>query len=178
MPERPRQLRMRFSSLDALPPLAVPDGCGLRTYLPGDEAHWARIMNDCIGENWTAERCLAELVNRPEFTPEACFFATVDGVPEGTATAWRSAAVAAGTGYVHMVGVSPAARGKSLGYLVTLATLHWFHEHRYQEVVLDTDDWRLPAIGVYFKLGFQPVLFDEGHAQRWEAVRRKLAGPR
>ena len=172
--ESPRQLEMLLPHLDGLPPLVVPSGCGLRAYEPGDEAAWARIMNECVGQDWTAKRCRAELVERPEFRADGCFIATVGGVPQGTATAWVKPALAPETGYVHMVGVAPQQRGRGLGMLVTLATLHWFHDHGFQQVVLHTDDWRLAAIGVYRKLGFQPVLFDDRHTQRWAEVEGKL----
>jgi mycothiol synthase len=171
----PRQLEMRRADLEGLPPLRVPDGCALRTFQPGDEAAWARIMNDCVGQDWTPERCRAELLERPEFSADGCFIALVDGVPQGTATAYSREGLAPETGYVHMVGVAPACRGRGLGLLVTLATLHWFRDHGFHRALLHTDDWRLPAIGSYLKLGFEPVLFDDDHRRRWAEVRGLLA---
>ena len=170
----PGQLEMVLPSLEALPILSVPSACGLRSYLPGDELHWARIMNHCIGQDWTGERCRAELVERPEFRADGCFFATIDGVPQGTATAWRRAYLGPETGYVHMVGVAPIARGRGLGRLVSLATLHWFRDHGFQRALLHTDDWRLPAIHIYRSLGFEPVLYNEEHTRRWNEVHGKL----
>lgn len=169
-----RQLEMTRPHLEGLPPLIPPPGCELRTYQPGDEVHWARIMNDCIGQGWTGERCLAEMVRRPEFRSDGCFFAVVDGVPEGTATTWVKENLAPETGYVHMVGVAPSRRGLGLGALVSLATLHWFRDHGFRRALLNTDDWRLPAIAIYLKLDFEPVLFDDEHRERWNAVREKL----
>ena len=174
MSDSPRQLQMRLPTLEGLPEPRPPAGTELRTYLPGDEAHWARIMNECIGENWTPERCLEELVRRPQFRPDACFFAIVGGVPQGTATAWLHPAYLPDRGYLHMIGVASEQRGRGLGTLVTLAALGWFREHGFAGAVLDTDDWRLPAIAVYLKLGFGPVLFDDEHARRWTAVRASL----
>lgn len=174
MTEVPRQLEMRRPNLDALPALQVPEGCALRTYQEGDADHWARIMNDCIGQGWTARRCLAELVERPEFSPDGCFIATVEGVPQASATAWRKPPENWVTGYVHMVGAAPQARGRGLGYLTTLAALHWFREHGFRNSVLHTDDWRLPAISIYLKLGFEPVLFNAHHTERWNLVGQKL----
>jgi mycothiol synthase len=171
----PRQLEMVRPNLDALPELRVPEGCGLRTYLPGDEAHWARIMNDCIGAGWTVARCREELVQRPEFRAGGWYFATVDRAPQATATAWQKRDDEETLGYVHMVGVARECRGRGLGELVTLATLHWFRDHGFRRAMLHTDDWRVPAIGLYLKLGFEPVVFDEHHARRWAEVRTKLA---
>jgi mycothiol synthase len=173
----PAQLQMVRPRLDDLPAIEVPRHCALRSYEPGDEAHWARIMNDCVGKSWTAQRCLEELVQRSEFRSDGCFFATVEGVPQGSATAWVKAELAPEQGYVHMVGVAPAYRGLRLGVLTTLATLHWFREHGFSQAVLNTDDWRIPAIGVYLKLGFEPVLFNESHTQRWRDVCATLGRP-
>jgi mycothiol synthase len=171
----PQQLEMRRPDLEDLPDTVVPSGCGLRTFAHGDEEHWARIMNDCIGDGWSVNRCRTELVERPEFRAGGCFLATVDGVPQGTATAWSKPGYEGDWGYIHMVGVAPEHRGRGLGKLVTLATLRWFRSHGFRRAFLHTDDWRLPAIAVYLKLGFHPVLFDEQHSRRWQTVRERLA---
>jgi mycothiol synthase len=131
-------------------------------------------MNHCFGTQWTAERCLAELVQREEFAPQGCLFVTVDGIPQGAAAAWLKREHLGDTGFVHMVGVIPEFRGRGFGRLVTLAVLHWLREQGYRRVILHTDDWRLPAIRTYLRLGFQPVLFDDHHTRRWEAVWGKL----
>jgi mycothiol synthase len=170
----PRQLEMVRPHLVQLPALVPTPGCELRTYRPGDETHWARIMNDCIGEGWTAEKCLDQLVQEPIFRPDGCFFAAIERVPRGSATAWQKPERGADEGYVHMVGVEHGFRGRGLGFLLTLATLHWFREHGFRRAVLHTDDWRIPAIGVYLKLGFEPVLFDAEHTRRWADVRARL----
>jgi mycothiol synthase len=72
-----------------------------------------------------------------------------------------------GSGYVHWVGADPAHRGKRLGYLASLATLHEFVRLGCKDAVLETDDFRLPAIKVYFKLGFAPEYRHATHAPRW-----------
>jgi mycothiol synthase len=73
-----------------------------------------------------------------------------------------------------MVGVVPEFRSRGFGRLVTLAVLHWLHEQGYRRVILHTDDWRLPAIRSYLRLGFRPVLFNDHHTRRWELVRARL----
>lgn len=160
--------------LQDLPPLSVPEGCRLRTFQPGDEEHWARIMNECIGEGWTAERCRDELISRPQFRADGCFITEVDGTPQGTATAWSRPELGPEVGYVHMVGVTRECRGQGLGLLVSLATLHWFRAHGRTSALLHTDDWRLAAIATYLRLGFEPVIHDEQGAGRWAAVRARL----
>jgi len=92
----------------------------------------------------------------------------------GTACAWRQSVDEGKVGYVHMLGVVPEHQGKGLGYALVLCTLHFFKDRGFQEAVLDTDDFRLPAIKTYLNLGFEPVYVDEGHLSRWKTVLAKL----
>ena len=163
------QLRMVHTDLASLPDVVMPEGYELRTYRPGDEAAWAEIMNTGVGE-WTAESCREKLTGQPQFIPEGLFFAVQDGRPVGSACSWRSSADEWEKGYLHMVCVLPDQRGKQLGYLLTLAVLRFFHERGFREVWLSTDDWRIPAIKSYLRLGFEPDRPDESHIARWKAV--------
>jgi mycothiol synthase len=169
------QLRMVRGNPDGLPELVIPDGYGLRTYLPGDEAAWAAIMNTGIGE-WTADSCIEKLTSQPQFLPEGLFFATFEDLPVGSACAWRASADEERSGYLHMVCVLPEHRGKQLGYLVTLAVLRFFRDHGFAEVVLTTDDWRIAAIKAYLRLGFEPCYPDDSHRERWRLIMEKIEG--
>ena len=40
--------------------------------------------------------------------------------------------------------------------------------------MLDTDDFRLPAIKNYLNLGFVPVYAGESHLLRWQSIFKKL----
>ena len=46
--------------------------------------------------------------------------------------------------------------------------------HGYQRFALKTDDWRLPAVNMYRKLGWKPWLFDDDMPGRWQALCQKL----
>ena len=172
-----RQLKMRRPDLLDLPALVISPGYALRTWLPGDEQAWADIMNTGIGEGWTVDLVREKFSTLPQFTPDAVFFATRDGQPVGTATAWRVPESETRQGYVHMVCVLPEHRGHNLGYLTTLATLHWFKQHGFSHAILETDDFRLPAIKAYLRLGFAPVIEpgDDEMRQRWDRIMRALS---
>jgi len=164
---------MRRPDLDGLPPVVIPAGYRLRTYAPGDEEAWARIMNTGIGQSHTAERCRANLIERPQFRPEGLFFAvTEEGEAVGSACAWRRPEEAPESGYVHMVCVTPEHHGHKLGYWLSLAALHRFREWELVDALLDTDDFRIPALQTYFDLGFVPLLREEDptQAERWAKV--------
>jgi mycothiol synthase len=165
---------MKRKNLDNLPSLVIPEGCDIRTYQPGDEQAWADIMNTGIENDWTAAKVVAELTGTPQFDPEGLFFVTIKGKPVGSACAWRLWEDETEEGVVHMVCVLPEARGKNLGYTVTLRVLHHLRERGFKWAVLTTDDFRIPAIKAYLRLGFEPLYADETHEQRWEEVLKKI----
>ena len=169
-----RQLRMIRPDLDDLPPVVLPDGCEIRAYRPGDEKVWAEIMNTGIGSDWDAARAKEHLTRQPRFDPEGLFFAALDGKTVGSACAWRSSAEERKTGMVHMLCVLPEARGRKIGYALTLRALHYFRDHGFSDAYLDTDDVRIPAIKAYLRLGFEPFYYDETHMERWERVRSEI----
>ncbi len=168
-----QQLQMLRPHLRDLPPLGIPAGYALRTWQAGDEQAWADIMNTGIGD-WTVDKVQQFFIGRPQFSPDAVFFAAQNGQPVGTAAAWRIPETETRRGYVHMVCVLPEHRGRNLGYLVTLATLHWFLQHGFVEALLETDDWRLPAIRSYLRLGFVPITEDDEMRARWRKVMAEL----
>jgi len=174
----PRQLRMVRPSLENLPKLELPAGYGLRTYLEGDEVHWARIISDSFGgRERTAQDTRDQITDKDVFLPDGFYFTTYRGIPVGTACAWRQSVDEKEVGYVHMVGVVAAHTGHKLGKWVSLAVLHYFRDNGFISAMLDTDDFRIPAGKTYLKLGFIPVYVVEGQAERWQDLFEKLEIP-
>lgn len=173
--EQQRQLRMIRPNLDNLPPVIVPNGCQIRTYLPGDEAAWAEIMNTGIGTGWSVEMVKDQLISQPQFDAKGLFFAICNGHPIGSACAWRGSLEEQVMGNVHMVCVLPEARGNNLGYLLTLAVLHRLKQQGFRQADLLTDDFRIPAIRSYLRLGFEPFCYDETDVERWGKVMEAVA---
>jgi ribosomal protein S18 acetylase RimI-like enzyme len=180
----PRQLRMWRPHLDDLPPLEPPAGYRLRTYRPGDEGAWARIMEseEGIGREWSVERVRERLIERPQFEGDGLYFATAeaaDSLPVASACAWRGAPEVGPLGNVHMVCALPAYRGLGLGRLVTLAVLHHLRRRGFRSADLSTDDFRLAAIRMYLGLGFVPQYLTDAdrlddHEARWSAIFARL----
>jgi len=79
------------------------------------------------------------------------------------------------SGYVHWVGVDPASRGRRLGTVVMEAVVRRFFADGYRSAVLETDDFRLPAITSYLGQGFIPQYADTDHEDRWSNVFSQLA---
>lgn len=174
MPER--QLRMIREDLDGLPDYSLPAGYELRTYQPGDESAWADVMNTGIGDGWTYDRCRDTLTGLPQFKPDSLFFIVHQGQPVGSACAWTESLDEATTGQIHMVCVKPGHRGKRLGWLVTLAALHYMRDNGFSAAWLGTDDFRLPAIKAYLDLGFVADYLEESHRLRWAVIFAKVGG--
>lgn len=171
----PRQLRMVRPDLDNLPKLELPPGYGMRTYREGDEVHWANIISDSFGgKQRTAEDTRNEITGQERFVPDGFYFATHDGTPVGTACAWRQTVDETEVGYVHMVGVASAHTGHKLGKWVSLAVLIYFRDYGFRCAMLDTDDFRIPAIKTYLNLGFVPVYIEDGQPKRWQVIFEKL----
>ena len=170
-----RQLRMVRPNLEDLPELELPIGYRMRTYRKGDEVHWARIISDSFGgRERTAQDTENEITNRDVFVPDGFYFATHCDVPVGTACAWRQSVDEKDVGYVHMVGVVAEHTGHKLGKWVSLAVLCYFRDNNFKCSMLDTDDFRVPAIKTYLNLGFIPVYVEAEQPERWRNIFEKL----
>jgi mycothiol synthase len=166
---------MRRDLRGELPPVVAPAGYSLRTYEgPADDEAWVRIMNNSLNPNHTVEKFRQGIVTCPQFRPEILYFVMCNGTPVGSTCAWRRDIAEHRVGYVHMVGVVAEHRGKGLGRLLVLRGLHYFKEHDFDIAILNTDDFRLPAIKTYLRLGFQPVIADASHPERWLEVFKKI----
>ena len=168
------QLKMIRPNLKDLPDIRIPDGYSVRTYVSGDEVHWARIIDASFGGERSPEHARKEIMDRKQFAPAGLFFATYQGEPVGTACAWREAPEEREVGQVHMVGVVPEHQGHRLGKLVCLCVLHFLKENGCSKAVLGTDDERLPAIKTYLNIGFKPVYRDDTHTKRWKAISQNM----
>jgi mycothiol synthase len=193
------QLRMVRRDLENLPTLQYPDGYYIRTYRKGDEEHWARIMDTAfVDQGRTVQDTYADVINQPDFDPDGFCFVICEGLPIGTACAWKRCSRGEQIGYIDMLAVLPEHTGHKLGKWLTLFLLHYFKAQSMVYVMLDTDDFRLPAIKNYvlpehtghklgksltlfllhyfkaFNLGFVPVYVRENHVLRWRNVFKKL----
>ena len=169
------QLCMKRDNLEWLPPVVLPEGYTLRTSNAGDGPSWALILNEAFGGERNEDSFRKEMVEHPAYRAERIFFiCTLDGEPCATASAYRQQEWGA-SGYVHYVATRPSHAGKRLGYQVSLAVLHKFREDGLHDAVLQTDDFRVPAIKTYLHLGFHPLLVHANQEERWQTLFRMLA---
>ena len=162
---------MRRKSLQDLPDTQVPDGFDLRSFRVGDEAGWAKLMTGAIGD-WDEQSTAKEFLGDPGVQADGIFFLISSGLYIATATDKR--VHQSELGYLHMVAVAPSFRGRRLGRLISLAVLHHMRERGCQQAILDTDDFRLPAIRTYLGLSFVPDHVEADHAERWREIDANL----
>ena len=167
------QLHMRRADLQNLPPLELPESYILREYSKGDESGIAALLQTTFGDVWTSERAMEVLIDADDV--KTTFVIEHNGEIVATASARLLPQMYPDAGYVHYVAASPNHAGKKLGYIVSLATLHEFVRLGCTSAVLDTDDFRLPAVKTYLNLRFVPHHTDDTHAERWATVQSNLA---
>jgi mycothiol synthase len=80
-------------------------------------------------------------------------------------------------GELGWVAGRPDHAGKGLGRAVCAAVIRRFLSAGYRRIYLLTDDFRLPALSVYLKLGFVPFLFEGTMAARWQSICDQLGWP-
>jgi mycothiol synthase len=170
------QLLMRRPHLRDLPgERPLPEGYALRALREGDDlAALAETLTGAFGEVWTEDTVRERLLGDP--TVRAVYVALHGGRAAATASSRLLPDRYPGSGYVHWVGTHPDHLRRGLGAALMARVLADFAERGYTDAVLETDDFRLPAIRTYLRFGFVPVYAVEGedHTARWSAVFREL----
>lgn len=161
--------------LENLPEVELPEGYNIRHYQPGDKTAWDNIIRDSFqNNNWDFNKGMRKDY---AFRPERVIFVCYGDEPVATASAWYKPEWGKDTGYIHMVGTISSHTGKGLGYQATLAALYRMVDEGRKSVVLTTDDFRIPALKTYIKLGFKPLLIHENQRERWKDVFRTIGKP-
>lgn len=75
---------------------------------------------------------------------------------------------------LHMVGTRREAKGFGAGGAVCAACINYATQHGITRMRLKTDEFRLPAIKIYLRLGFLPDLFQADMRERWIGVMKDL----
>jgi len=156
------------------PTWSLPPGYVLTTYAATYDEAYIRLMRAAGFDNW-GHKNLGHVLAR--CLPGGLFFIVHEatGALVGTACAIHNPTAHHPFGAeVGWVAVDPAHRGKGLGYAVTAAATRRLREAGYEQIYLLTDDWRLPALRTYLRLGFVPFLFQPNMAKRWRAVCDRL----
>lgn len=175
-PPKLKQLRMIWPEdrLNDLPSVPALEGYTLRQLESGDrDAYRALIKLSDLGD-WDD----AAMDTHSGKVIDGGFFVVIhDDSGDLVATTMANNAPNADYpegGELGWVAGDPEHKGKGLGYLTCAAVTAFLLEHGYTQMYLMTDDFRLPAIKTYLKLGWVPDYYDDTMADRWKAVCEKL----
>lgn len=172
--DKPSKLIMEKSDLDVVPTVAVPPGYTLRTFRAGDEAGLGNVYGISSLGSDTPKAVKAKLLDHPCFKADRIFIVEHSENIVATCAAWVENDTPE-CGFLHMLGVLPGHQGKMLGTIVATETCRYTQREGFSRQRLLTDDWRDPAITLYFNLNFHPVITCDTHPGRWQAIGERLS---
>jgi GNAT superfamily N-acetyltransferase len=159
--------------LERVPEFALPARFSLRWYRPGDEAHWRRI-------HWLADRDneITPALFGQRFGSDSallarrqCYLLDAGGEAIGTATAWfNDNFEGARFGRVHYVAIVPEYQGRGLSRPLMTAICQRLRELGHYRAYLTTAPTRLPAIKLYLRFGFLPLVRSAEEAAAWRGI--------
>lgn len=175
-PTQQLQMLLREDVLVCPPELRLPSGYTLHTYRPEDAAGYIDLMHLAGFAHWdpnSIQNALQSVLPNGLFVIEH-----ESGTLVATAMAGHHPSPHHPFGgELGWVAGHPDHGRRGLGVAVCAAVIRRYAEAGYSRVYLRTDDFRLPAIKSYLKLGFVPFLHDEDMRDRWRAVCEKLDWP-
>jgi mycothiol synthase len=166
---------MDRATLEDLPEIVLPERCRLATFGEVTLDQWLDVLRGAFPDRgFDADRWSRAFIEKPHFRPDGAFFVRTDDSVCATAFAWLDDPDEQEMGRVHWVGALPECRGLGLGRAVTIAVLRFLRDLGMSSATLDTDLYRLPAIGLYLSLGFAPVPRTPTEERHWAEVLAKL----
>ncbi|MFW0796627.1 mycothiol synthase [Gordonia sp. CPCC 205515] len=148
-----------------LPALEPRDDLLLRTYDGAtDDAEILRVNNAAFDWHpeqggWSLDQ-ITERVQSSWFDPAGLFLAFDEADPQQLLGFHWTKVHSAALGEVYIVGVDPAAQGRGLGRLLTLAGLHYLADRGLPEVELYVEGDNTAALHTYERLGFSQYAID------------------
>lgn len=168
-------LAMRLESLDALPRFELPAPYGWRFFRPGDERIWAEIETSA-GEFPDPEAGIAgfrRYYPTDDGLDGRMIFLTDGGVPFATATAWYGDGELSDQGRLHWVSVDAAHQRRGLSWPLVSLTMERMRQLGHESAYLTTQTCSWPAIKVYSRFGFAPLVREEKELEGWRIVSEK-----
>jgi GNAT superfamily N-acetyltransferase len=166
-------VKMTRANLDNVPLFALPAGFSLRGYQPGDEAHWLRIhlaadrVNPITPELFQRQFGLDEKL----LSQRQCYLLNPRAEVVGTGTAWfNDSFKSARWGRVHWMAVVPEFQGRGLGKALLAAICRRLRELGHEQAYLTTSTARVPAIRLYLKFGFEPLIRNVEDEHAWRGL--------
>ncbi len=171
--EKSSRLLMIRRDLEDIPEFPVPAGFALRWYQPGDEAFWLTIHKLADHYNQITPELFAHQFGTDSalLAERQCFLFDPSGQAIGTASAWFDNHFGgARNGRVHWVAIMPQYQGRKLSKPLMTEVCRRLRELGHDRAYLTTLAARRPAIQLYLRFGFVPLIRNEIERAVWGQV--------
>lgn len=169
-------LVMKLDSLEHLLEYPLPEEYGCRWFRAGDERVWAEIETSA-GEFSNPEDGVVgfrRYFPSDEGLDERMLFLTDGGIPFATATAWYGEGDhGPREGRLHWVSVDAAHQRRGLSYPLVSLALDRMRALGHRSAYLTTQTASWPAIKLYRRFGFAPLVREAGELEGWRIVSEK-----
>ena len=152
----------------------LPAGCSIRNYRPGDEESFLGLMEAGNFDPWDEAKLH---YNAARAIPGGWFLAVderVDRVVGTVVSLHNYSGSTYFTGDLGWLAVDPSYRGRGLGYSLAAHATDRLLKGGYSRIQLHTEGFRLPAVKIYLRLGYVPVLCSRELCDVWEEVCEQL----
>ena len=151
-----------------------PAGWYIRTHDPengglnADCGGWAVACERLCGGIKSPEDVKRMMLDDPNCGPNHIFYICrrSDGRIAATATANFNPSLPT----LHMVGAANEFTGLGLSRSVCAAAVNCLIGAGFRHIGLSTDDFRVPAVKTYLRLGFRPWYYEDDMKDRWRAL--------
>src|SRR4030043_325010 len=169
-------VRMSRENLDDIPEYSFPSGYSIRWYGPGYEKHWQAVQS--LADEYT--RVTPGLFEEQFGTDtqllceRQCFLCDSEDNIIGTATAWLDNHDSKSPGRIHWVAIIPQQQGRGLAKPLLTTICKRLKELGHSKTHLTTQRVRIPAINLYPKFGFAPVIDSRRDREVWQVLRQHI----
>jgi mycothiol synthase len=154
----------------AAPP--VPNGYLLRQFRAGDEANYDDLFHLAFADEGRFPEMLEGVLSDGFFVVEHL----ASGELVASCQAWRGGTSRrhADAGQIGWLVTDPSHAGKGLGTIVAALATNRLAAEGYRRPYLGTEDFRIAAISIYLKLGWQPYVYCDEIESRWRSIFARL----
>ena len=166
-------LAMVREHLENLPEAPLPREYSLRWYQSGDETHWLEIHLQADRLNRLTPQLFREQFgfDEAQLAQRQCYLAGPGGRPVGTGTAWFKEDFEGGAwGRVHWMALLPEHHGRGLGKTLLGVVCRRLRELGHRRAYLTTSSLRVPAIRLYRRFGFEPLIRSPQEEAAWSRL--------
>lgn len=163
--ETVRRFRRMVIELDEAPDATPPPGVELRPIVPGEERTLHELLEEAFAEHWEHERRTYDdyarrTFARDDYDPTLCRVATAGDELAGASLNWWKEM--GDWGWVGVIGVAPAFRGRGIGEALLRASFAEFVRRGEQRIALGVDAQNeTGAMRLYERVGMRTL---------WEAA--------